>query len=79
MSMSAERERKLEFAKSMVTQLEEHLASGAGVFSVSIDGAFVQFQRNDAVKELERWRKQVSRYSRSKSRFTTFNLGNSHG
>ena len=77
--MSAERERNLEFAKSMVTQLEEHLSSGAGVFSVSIDGAFVQVQRSDAVKELERWRKQVSRYSRSKSRFTSFNLGNSHG
>lgn len=75
---SAERLKKLEFARSMVKVLEEHLASGAGVFMVQMDGTMVQFQRADAVKELEIWRKQVTRYSRTKSRFSTFNLGNSH-
>lgn len=53
--------------------------SGAGIFSVSIDGAYVQYQREAAVKELEIWRKQVIRYSRRSSRFSSFNLGNSHG
>jgi predicted HAD superfamily phosphohydrolase YqeG len=75
---SAERLQKLEFARSMVKVLEEHLASGAGVFMVQMDGTMVQFQRSEAVKELEHWRKQVTRYSRTKSRFSTFNLGNSH-
>ena len=63
----------------MVAIFEEQLMSGAGIFSVSIDGAYVQYQREAAVKELEMWRKQVIRYSRKQSRFTTFNLGNSHG
>ena len=75
----SDRVQRLEYAKSMVEQLETTLATGAGVLSVSIDGTYVQFQRADALKELEHWRKQVARYSRAKSRFSTFNLGNSHG
>lgn len=74
-----ERLKKLEFARSMVKQLEEHLSTGAGVFMVQMDGTMVQFMRDKAVQELEHWRKQVIRYSRTKSRFSTFNLGNSHG
>ena len=74
----SERTRKLELARQMVTQLEEHLASGAGVFMVQLDGAMVQFQRTDALKELEHWRKQVIRFSRKRSRFSNFNLRNSH-
>lgn len=78
--MSTEdRLKKLEFARAMVKQLEEHLSTGAGVFMVQMDGTMVQFMRDKAVLELEHWRKQVIRYSRTKSRFSTFNLGNSHG
>lgn len=73
-----ERIRKLEHAKKMVEALEEQIQTGAGIFSVSIDGAYVQFQREAAIKELEHWRKQVIRYSRPKSRFSTFNLRNAH-
>lgn len=62
----------------MVAILEEQVETGAGIFSVSIDGAMVQFQRSDAIKELEHWRKQVIRYSRPRSRFSTFNLSNAH-
>ena len=76
---SCDRLQKLEHARKMVAIFEEQLMSGAGIFSVSIDGAYVQYQREAAVKELEMWRKQVIRYSRKQSRFTTFNLGNSHG
>lgn len=72
-----ERIRKLEHAKKMVAALEEQLLTGAGIFSVSVDGAMVQFQRSDAIKELETWRKQVTRYSR-RSRFSTFNISNCH-
>lgn len=75
---SCERLQKLEHAKKMVAALEEQLLTGAGIFSVSIDGAYVQYQRENAIKELEHWRKQVIRYRRRNSRFTSFNLGNSH-
>jgi len=78
-SMHDQRIQKLEHAKKMVAVFEEQLSTGAEIFSVSIDGAYVQYQREAAVKELEMWRKQVIRYSRAKSRFSTFNLGNSHG
>jgi len=76
---SCDRLQKLEHARKMVSIFEEQLMSGAGIFSVSIDGAYVQYQREAAVKELEMWRKQVIRYSRRSSRFSSFNLGNSHG
>jgi hypothetical protein len=62
----------------MVASLEEQMATGAGVMMVSVDGNMVQYNRDQAIKELEYWRKQVVRYSRSKSRFSSFNLGNSH-
>jgi hypothetical protein len=73
-----ERIQKLETARKMVASLEEQMATGAGVMMVSVDGNMVQYNRAQAIKELEYWRKQVVRYSRSKSRFSSFNLGNSH-
>jgi hypothetical protein len=73
-----ERIQKLETARRMVASLEEQMATGAGVMMVSVDGNMVQYNRDQAIKELEYWRKQVVRYSRSKSRFSSFNLGNSH-
>ena len=74
----SERNRKLEFAKSMVDSLETQIASGAGIVSVSVDGTSVDFDRSQAMKELQYWRKEVTRYSRSKSRMSNFNLGNAH-
>ena len=47
----SERNRKLEFARSMATALEEQIASGAGIVSVSEDGTNVQFDRGQAMKE----------------------------
>jgi hypothetical protein len=73
-----ERIQKLETARKMVASLEEQMSTGAGVMMVSVDGNMVQYNRDQAIKELEYWRKQVVRYSRSKSRFSSFNLGNSH-
>jgi hypothetical protein len=74
----SERNRKLEFAKSMVDVLEEQLASSALVIRMSVDGTYVEFDRPNAMKELQRWRKEVTRYSRTRSRMSNFNLGNAH-
>jgi hypothetical protein len=74
----SERNRKLEFAKSMVDSLETQIASGAGIVSVSVDGTSVDFDRSQAMKELQYWRKEVTRYSRTRSRMSNFNLGNAH-
>jgi len=71
------RAEKLARAERMVTVLETFLESGAGVTQVSIDGSYVQMDRNQALKELEHWEKQVARYSRTKSRTTTIRLNNS--
>ena len=78
MSTDQTREQKLSFAQQMVDQLEEMLMTGAGVASVSVDGTAVTYSRAQALKELEWWRKQVARYSRTKSRTTTINLGNAN-
>jgi len=77
MADMTERTRKLELARTMVQQLEDGLASGAGIFMVQMDGTMVQFERQNALKELQFWRKEVTRYSRKQSRFSSFNLGNS--
>jgi hypothetical protein len=74
----SERNRKLEFAKSMVDSLESQIASGVGIVSVSVDGTSVDFDRSQAMKELQFWRKEVTRYSRTRSRMSNFNLGNAH-
>lgn len=74
----SERNRKLEFAKQMVEVLEEQLASSALVIRLSVDGTYVEFDRPNAMKELQRWRKEVTRYSRTRSRMSNFNLGNAH-
>lgn len=74
----SERNRKLEFAKSMVDSLETQIASGAGIVSVSVDGTSVDFDRSQAMQELQYWRKEVTRYSRTRSRMSNFNLGSSH-
>ncbi len=74
----SERNRKLEFARSMATALEEQIASGAGIVSVSVDGTNVQFDRGQAMKELQYWRKEITRYSRTRSRMSNIGLGNCH-
>jgi hypothetical protein len=74
----SERNRKLEFAKQMVDSLESQIASGVGIVSVSVDGTSVDFDRSQAMKELQFWRKEVTRYSRTRSRMSNFNLGNAH-
>lgn len=68
---------KLAFAETMVANLRTALASGATVMSVSVDGNYTQFNRQQALQELEYWQKQVIRYSRSKrGRTSTIRLDN---
>ncbi len=73
---SSSRVEKLSFARKMVSQLETSLIDGAGVVTVSADGVSTTFSRDQALKELEWWRKQVIRYSRRRSRVRGVNLSN---
>lgn len=72
------RAQRLTYAKRMVASLEDAIEDGVGVVSVSIDGVSVTFSRETAIKELETWRKQVNRYSRTKGRFSTMRLDGCH-
>ena len=73
---SSSRVEKLSFARKMVSQLETSLIDGAGVVTVSADGVSTTFSRDQALKELEWWRKQVIRYNRRRSRVRGVNLSN---
>ena len=67
---------KLSFARKMCSQLEAALIDGAAVVQVSADGVSTTFNRDQALKELEHWRKQVIRYSRRRSRVRSVDLSN---
>lgn len=71
------RAEKLARAERMILVLETFLESGAGVSQVSIDGSYVQMDRAQALKELEHWEKQVTRYSKTKSRTSSIRLDHS--
>ncbi len=76
--MSTTRIEKRDFARQMIGKLETALATGAGVVSVSTDGVSTTYDRKGALAELEYWRKQDIRYSRSKSRTTNIDLSGAH-
>lgn len=77
--MSAQsRAHKLTFAKLMVSKLETALQSGATVVSIQTDGISTSFNRDQAIRELEMWRKQVIRYSKKRSRLRSINMGGSN-
>lgn len=73
----ATRAEKLAFAQTMVETLQSALSTGATVMSVSVDGNYTQFNRAQAIQELEYWQKQVIRYSRAtRGRTSTIRLDN---
>jgi len=79
MTSSETRESRRIFSEKMVADLEEALdETTAGVTQVTIDGNTVSYNRNQLLTELEFWRKQADRLNRSKGRFTTMKLDNSH-
>ena len=72
--MSTDRNRKLARAQEMVELLEAQLASGVGIVSMSVDGTSININREQAMKELEWWEKQVTRYSRARGRTSSIRL-----
>lgn len=76
--MSQTRQEKLKYAMARAEELETALASNASIVSVATDGVSVTYSRKQALLELEHWRKQVVRYSRSNSRFRRLKLGGGH-
>lgn len=70
------RKKRLAYARSMVDTLEDQLRTGAGLVNVNTDGLTVTMNRQQALKELEYWRKQVIRLQRGKSRTSSIYLGN---
>jgi hypothetical protein len=69
------RSEKLAFAREMVAKIEAQLLDSVGVSSIGTDGLAVTVDP-ELERKLERWRKQVARYSRPRSRTTTVNLAN---
>ena len=50
------------FAEQMVAKLQAEILSGSGaVVQTTIDGVTVQVSRNQLLKELTRWEKEVAR------------------
>ena len=72
------RAQRLTYAKRMVESLEDAIEEGVGVVSVNIDGVSVTFSRQDAIRELDHWRKEQNRYMRSKGRTTVMRLDGCH-
>ena len=61
---SQERSRRYQFAKKQADLLEAALLENTGVVvSVSTDGVNVTYSREQAYQELQRWRKEMYRYS----------------
>lgn len=63
-------------AIQMVTLLEAALQANVGVTSVTIDGQSISYNRQQAMLELEYWRKQVAKENK-KSRFRGFDVSGS--
>ena len=45
-------------SQEMIQQLEDFLKSNAGVKSVNVDGQNIQFDRTQALQELDYWKRQ---------------------
>lgn len=60
----------------MITTIETALASNAGVVEVLVDGQRVKWDRAQAVRELEYWRRRVQEEAGQRPRISTINLSN---
>ncbi|HUX00224.1 MAG TPA: hypothetical protein VMY35_04525 [Phycisphaerae bacterium] len=49
-----------------IAAIETFLASGQGVASVTIDGMTTKFDRTQAIRELDFWRRELSKASAHK-------------
>jgi hypothetical protein len=62
-------------AAEMVIVLMEALQTGAGVVQVQIDGRVVQYNREQAIKELRFWQREQSRAEGRRPMFARVRLG----
>lgn len=60
--------------RAMVDALEKFLAQGVGVGQVTIDGQTVRFERQQALDELEHWRRRLARQEGRRKRFNSLDL-----
>lgn len=64
-------------AAQMVQVIEQALLENpAGVLSVNVDGQTVQWNRSQAIKELEYWKRQANQSAGRRPRVATINLRN---
>ena len=62
-------------ARDMVDQLEAGLATNAGVVQVTIDGTTVRWDRSQALRELDHWRRRLARERGRRPTVGQINLG----
>lgn len=62
-------------AEKMITILETALANNAGVVSVSIDGTTVQYDRAQALEELQYWERRAGKAAGRRPKVSSINLG----
>lgn len=74
------RAQRLAYAQARVAAVEAAIAGSeaGGVVSVTTDGLTVQFQPEGALKELDYWRKQVDKLSRTRGGVRRISLGGAH-
>tara|TARA_R100001594_G_scaffold11741_1_gene26261 strand:- start:19767 stop:20024 length:258 start_codon:yes stop_codon:yes gene_type:complete len=69
----------LTFAEQMVAKLQaEILAGSSGVVQTTIDGTTVQVSRNQMLKELTRWQKEVARANGTQPLASTIDLNHAN-
>ncbi len=69
----------LTFAEQMVAKLQaEILAGSSGVVQTTIDGTTVQVSRNQMLKELTRWQKEVARANGTQPLAPTIDLNHAN-
>ena len=69
----------LTFAEQMVAKLQaEILAGSSGVVQTTIDGTPVQVSRNQMLKELTRWQKEVARANGTQPLAPTIDLNHAN-
>jgi|TARA_R100000008_G_C3586981_1_gene173242 hypothetical protein len=69
----------LTFAEQMVAKLQaEILAGSSGVVQTTIDGTTVQVSRNQMLKELTKWQKEVARANGTQPLAPTIDLNHAN-
>jgi len=59
----------------MVDTLEAALASNAGVVEVVVDGTRVRYDRAQALRELDYWKREAARKAGTRPKIASINLG----